>query len=81
MPSGAKISLRAKCVERDAGEAFDNFAEKDKAEVGVFDLRAGLVDERLGENTREDGVRALRVLVEVAMGREAGIVQQQHARR
>ena len=52
--SGAKISLCANSVERFAGKALDDFAEQNESEVGVFDLRAGLVDERLGHDARED---------------------------
>ena len=54
IPSGAKISLR-EFVERIAGEALDDFAEKDEAEVGVFDFLARLADERLGHHARENG--------------------------
>ena len=38
-PSGAKICLLGEFVERIAGEALDDFAEQDKSEIGVFDLR------------------------------------------
>ena len=73
------MSLRGIFVKRFAGEAFDDFAEQDEAEIGVLDLLTGLMDQRLGHHAREDGIMSLRILIEIAMSREAGIVQQQHA--
>ncbi len=71
--------LLGEFVERDSGEALNDFAEQDETEVGIFHLRAGLVNERLGQHARENGVVTFGLLVKIAMRGKAGIVEKQIA--
>jgi hypothetical protein len=66
-----------KRIERSAGDALDDRAEKDKAQIGVFDLGAGLVDERLGDHASEDAASSwlFPLQIEIAMTCQAGAVQ------
>ena len=60
------------------GEAFDDFAQQNESQIGIFHLRAGFAHQRFGHHACQHGIVTLCVLVKIAMSRESGIVQQQH---
>ena len=58
---------------------FDNLAQQNEPQIGVFHLRAGWVYQRFSQDASQNRVVPLGFLVEVAMIGKSGIVQQQHA--
>src|SRR5579862_8481724 len=67
--------------ERFTSKPFHDFTEQDESKIGIFNLLAGLMNERFSQDSRENRITSLGFFVEIAMRWKAGIVEQKHARR
>ena len=75
----AKDFALAECVERFVGQAFEDDAQNDEADVAVFGARTGSVGQRRGEGGLQKLFTSLGELEKLFVGGQAGAVREQHA--